>query len=164
VADRRRGTALAVAALAVGGVALGGYLLLRDDDGPVDPWMPQGTAAVSPPPEDPDEDLALDTFAPIDAAVQITYSGPDEAAGGVVVGAYVAGLIEDGGRCAVTLSLDGTTAAAESDGTADASTTSCGQMLVPFDELSPGSWAVDVTYSSPSGGPVAAGRTTVEVP
>lgn len=162
MARARRTALVVVGGLAVGGAALGGYLLGQDDQPLADPWMPSGAAAISPPPEDP-ADVATDTFTVSEAALQITYSGPDEAAGGVVVGAYVAGLIEDGGRCVVTLTLDGDTASAESDGTADASTTSCGQMLVPFAELSAGTWSVDVTYSSPSGASVAPAAGTVEV-
>jgi hypothetical protein len=64
----------------------------------------------------------------------------------------------------MTLSLDGVSASTDSEALADASTTSCGQLLVPFSELTPGTWAVDVTYSSPTGTAVAPGRTTVEVP
>jgi hypothetical protein len=168
VAERRKARLLAVAVLAVGGAAAAGYVVSHPGDADristvADPWTPTGTAAVSPPPANP-EDVATDTATPASAALQITYSGPDEAAGGVVVGAYVAGLIEEGGRCAMTMSLDGASASTDSEGLADASTTSCGQLLVPFSELSPGSWTVDVTYSSPTGKAVAPGRTTVEVP
>ena len=163
----RKGRLLAVAVLAVGGAAAAGYVVSHPaDDGiatVADPWTPTGTAAVSPPPANPD-DVATDTATPASAALQITYSGPDEAAGGVVVGAYVAGLIEEGGRCAMTLSLNGVSASTDSEALADATTTSCGQLLVPFSELTPGTWAVDVTYSSPAGKAVAPGRTTVEVP
>jgi hypothetical protein len=63
----------------------------------------------------------------------------------------------------MTLTLHGATASAQSQGAADASTTSCGQLLVPASDLSPGTWAVDVTYSSPSGKSVTPAKTTVEV-
>jgi hypothetical protein len=167
VADRRRGRLLAVGVLAVGAAGLAGYVVSHpaNDAGiatVADPWMPTGTAAVSPPPANPD-DVATDAPHAIDANVQITYALADDSAGGVTVGGYVAGLIEDGGTCAMTLTLDGHSASAQSAGLADASTTSCGQLLVPFSELSPGTWAVDVTYSSPRGKVVAPAQTTVEV-
>lgn len=164
MARARRTALVLVGGLAVAGAAAGGYLLAQDGEPATDPWMPTGAAAISPPPENPDEDLAMDTFTISDAALQISYTGVDEAAGGVVVGAYVAGLIEDGGRCVLTLTLDGDTASAESTGIADASTTSCGQMLVPVAEVSAGTWSVEVTYASPSGESVAPAVGTVEVP
>jgi hypothetical protein len=163
----RRGRLVAVGVLAVGAAAAAGYVVSQQGDEQLatvaDPWMPTGAAAVSPPPADPD-DVATDTATAASASVQITYSGADESAGGVVVGAYVAGLIENGGRCAMTLSLAGDDAATETEGLADASTTTCGQMVVPFSELSPGTWDVDVAYTSPAGTVVAPGHTTVEVP
>jgi hypothetical protein len=164
---RRKGLRLLVGVVAVGGAAVAGYVVSHSADpaqvaAVADPWQPTGAAAVSPPPADP-ADVATDTATPASAAVQITYSGADDATQGVTVGAYVAGLIEDGGTCAMTLTLDGKSASAESAGLADASTTSCGQLLVPFSELSAGTWAVEVTYASPSGKTVIPAQATVEV-
>jgi hypothetical protein len=155
--------------LAAAGVAVAGYLVTQG-------WGPVGesgasatapatsttTPLISPPPENP-ADVATDTAVPTLAALQITYAGPDDAAGGIAVGAYVAGLIEEGGRCALTLSKEGESAGAESEALADASTTSCGQLLVPFSELEPGTWTAEVTYTSPTGRAVAAGQTEVVV-
>ena len=154
--------------LAAAGVAVAGYLVTQG-------WGPAGesgasaattvattTPLISPPPENP-ADVATDTAVPTLAALQITYAGPDDAAGGIAVGAYVAGLIEEGGRCALTLSKEGESAGAESEALPDASTTSCGQLVVPFSELEPGTWTAEVTYTSPTGRPVAAGRTEVVV-
>jgi hypothetical protein len=164
---RRKGLLLVVGLVAVGGAGAAGYVVSHPA-GPAqasavaDPWQPTGTAAVNPPPANP-ADVATDTAKPASAAVQITYSSADQSAQGVAVGAYVAGLIEDGGTCSMTLTHAGHSASATSQGAADASTTSCSQLLVPFSDLSPGTWAVDVTYSSPSGKTVAPAKTTVEV-
>jgi hypothetical protein len=163
----RRTALLVIGVLAVGGAAAAGYVVshpgaTEQAAAAADPWQPTGTAAVSPPPADP-ADVATDTAKPASAALQITYSGTDPAGDGVAVGAYVAGLIEDGGTCAMTLTLDGHTASVQTDGLADASTTSCGRLVVPFSKLSPGTWTAEVTYSSPSGKTVTPAQTTVEV-
>lgn len=194
VAERRRaGVALAALTLAAAGVAAAGLLLTEGSPGPDSSGPDSSVAdssgtgssgtgssatsgatapatgasstrpAISPPPADPD-DVATDTAEPARAAVQITYAGADEAAGGMAVGAYVAGLVERGGYCVLTLSRDGASATAQSESVADASTTSCGQLLVPFSEVTAGTWTADVTYTSPAGHSVAGGRTTVEVP
>lgn len=161
--DARR--SLVAFGLAAVGVAVAGYLVTHGQD-PADETASvapvTGTPLISPPPENP-EDVATDTAVPTLAALQITYAGPDEAAGGIAVGAYVAGLIEEGGHCTLTLTKDGLSAAAESEAVPDASTTSCGQLVVPFSELEPGTWAAEVTYTSAAGRPVAAGRTDVVV-
>jgi hypothetical protein len=155
---------VAVLGLAAAGVAAAGYLVTQGwDPGPEGSAPAAATSTlISPPPENP-EDVATDTAVPTAAAVQITYAGPDEAAGGIAVGAYVAGLIEEGGHCELILSKDGESAAAESEALPDASTTSCGQLVVPFSELEPGTWTAEVTYTSPSGAAVAAGQTDVVV-
>ena len=164
---RRRGLLLLLGVVAVGGAAAAGYVVSHPA-GPAqasavaDPWQPTGTAAVSPPPANP-ADVATDTAKPASAAVQITFSGTDEAGEGVAVGAYVAGLVEQGGTCTLTLTLDGKTASAQSEALPDAQTTSCGQIVVPFSDLSPGTWAADLAYSSPSGKTVTPAKTTVEV-
>ena len=164
-------TLLTAGALGIAAVATAGYLVTQGSELPGAATVSAAPAVsgtpttpmISPPPADP-EDVATDTAVPTVAALQITYAGADEAAGGVAVGAYVAGLIEESGSCALTLSQGARSAVAESQGVADASTTSCGQLVVPFSELGSGTWDAEVTYASPGGHPVAAGRTTVELP
>jgi hypothetical protein len=145
----------------------------------VEPWTARADNVVVAPPTDPDvapvggsgvevpadpADVATDTATPTAAALQITFAGADDAAGGVVVGAYIGGLIEDGGECSLTLSGNGQTVSVATDSVPDAAVTSCGQLLVPYAEIAPGTWTADVTYSSPAGHSVADARTTIEVP
>jgi hypothetical protein len=130
---------------------------------PTDPSAAPATGAAIEPPADP-EDVATDTATPAAAALQITFAGADDVAGGVVVGAYIAGLIEDGGECSLTLSGNGQPVSVTTDSVPDASTTSCGQLLVPYAEVAPGTWTADVTYASPGGHSVAGASTTIEVP
>ncbi len=158
---------MAACGLAVVGVGVAGYLLTQGWDPAAESGSTAAAAAtttplVSPPPENP-ADVATDTAVPTQAALQITYAGPDEVAGGIAVGAYVAGVIEEGGSCALTLSKDGQSATAESEALPDAATTSCGQLVVPFSDLEPGVWTAEVTYTSPTGRAVAAGQTEVVV-
>jgi hypothetical protein len=48
----------------------------------------------------------------------------------------------------MTLTKGGSTAHADKDAVADASTTSCGELDVAGDALSPGTWQAVLTYSS----------------
>jgi hypothetical protein len=172
-----RRVALVVAGGLVVAAAAGGVYLAARGDG--EPWTGRAdNVAVAPSserdeapesgsvievPADP-EDVATDTATPAAAALQITYAGADDAEGGVVVGAYIGGLIEDGGECSLTLSGDGQPVSVTTESVPDASTTSCGQLLVPYDQVAPGTWTADVTYSSPGGHSVADASTTIEVP
>ena len=177
-APKGRRTALVVVAggMVLAAAAGGVYVAARGDG---EPWTARAdNVVVAPPtdgkaapvsgpavevPEDP-EDVATDTATPTAAALQITFAGADDAAGAVVVGAYVAGLIEDGGTCSLTLSGNGSPVTVDNESVADAALTSCGQLLVPYGDLAPGTWTADVTYSSPAGHSVADARTTIEVP
>lgn len=176
----------AVLVLAVGGA---GWLLSRSgDDSPdtvvtgeiddrfhnvptdgaasTDGATPSRTAprtVVNPPPEDP-ADVATDTATPTAADVRITYALADEAAGHVAVAAMVVAVLEDGGECRLTLERSGRTAVTTSEGLADVTTTTCGQMVVPFAELAPGEWTATVDYRTPGGELVGSAATTVEVP
>ncbi|TFV64178.1 hypothetical protein E4P41_02795 [Geodermatophilus sp. DF01-2] len=185
MADRRVALgvlALATAAAAGAGVALVGQEVAptvdagsASDPAPTPPATavggpgtagPAGTSAPvnpNPIPEDP-ADVATDTAVPEGVSVQITYATVDAAAGGVVVGGYVAGVIEDGGTCRLVLAQDGQSFSAESEGLADVSNTTCGQLVVPTGSLTSGTWDATLSYSSPAGAERAASTTAVEVP
>jgi hypothetical protein len=118
-----------------------------------------GTAAATPtgaageedePADDPAaQSPALDTARPAEADLVVTYSGFDVPTGAVLVGAYVAGVLENGGECGLTLS-DGTTErTATVEAVADARTTSCGELALP--DMAPGSWSGQLTYTSAGG-------------
>lgn len=93
----------------------------------------------------------------------VTYATWNAGTGAVEVGAYVAGVVEDGGEC--TLRLTRGTQVAQAQGTAvpDASTTGCGLLPVSGSSLSSGTWTATVGYTSP----VSAGQSApveVQVP
>lgn len=76
-----------------------------------------------------------------------TYSGWQQSNGTIVVGAYVANLVENGGQCTVT--VDGPAGAhftSSRNAVADAKTTACGQLAVAVQTS--GTWKASVQYSS----------------
>jgi hypothetical protein len=172
VPSRRVGL-IAVGTVAVAGAAVAGYLVVRslsqtpetvsDDAFHGVPTDGVPYTVVNPPPEDP-ADVATDAATPTATDVWITYAVADEAAGGVTVGAVIAGVVENGGECTLTLQQGDRTASTSTEGLADATTTTCGQLLVPFIDLGPGAWTATVDYVSAAGEPVGTADTTVEVP
>ena len=81
----------------------------------------------------------------------------------VEVSGYVPGVVEDGGTCRVTLTLDGDTVQAEAVGMADATTTVCGAIEVGGPELDPGLWQAVLSYESPTSSGASA-PSIVQVP
>lgn len=82
------------------------------------------------------------------ADVVVTYSGWIDQSTSVEVGAYVAGVVESGGTCTLTLTGPGSPRTASVTGEADAGSTSCPAMVVPGSKLSRGSWTAVVGYTS----------------
>ena len=80
----------------------------------------------------------------------ITFWGQSAAGSDFEIGGYAPGVIEDGGNCTVTLTKDGRSASGSSAGKKDASTTSCGSMVVKRSSLSPGTWSAVLSYDSPA--------------
>ncbi|MGY2005223.1 hypothetical protein [Blastococcus sp. SYSU DS1024] len=110
------------------------------------------TAAPSP---------ALDTQRATEADLVVTYSGFDVATGAVLVGAYVAGVLETGGECGLTLTDGASERTTTVEAVPDARTTSCGELTLP--EMTPGSWTGEATYTS-AGGDQLSRAVSVEVP
>ena len=81
--------------------------------------------------------------------ITMSYWGFDPDSGSAFANGY-ADLVDVGGRCTLSLTNGSLTATAHSDATADASTTSCGEMTVPHSQLSSGTWQAVVSYASPS--------------
>jgi hypothetical protein len=79
--------------------------------------------------------------------VVLTYAAFDQASAAVQANGFVAGVIEDGGTCTLTLTKGGTKVTATSTAAADATTTSCGLLQTP-DRPAPGKWDAVLTYSS----------------
>ncbi|MGY1715090.1 hypothetical protein ACI78R_11580 [Geodermatophilus sp. SYSU D01106] len=121
------------------------------------------TSAAAESPSVPDEEVAEVTDAPVededsepvatDAPVQETtvaisnaYWDPAEAA--LFAAGFVSPVVEDGGTCTLLVSRDGSTVRATVEGVADATTTVCDRLVLPGDELRPGTWSVVLQYES----------------
>ena len=108
----------------------------------VDPSTPDPTdvATDAPVTVEPNDDGSL--------PISVTFADWNATTAAVEVDGYLAGIVEDGGTCTLTLTSGGRTATAEVPGTADATTTSCGGASVPGTQLAPGTWSAVLTYRS----------------
>ena len=79
-------------------------------------------------------------------AISNAYWDPAEAA--LFASGFVSPVVEDGGTCTLLVSRDGNTVRATVEGIADATTTVCDRLVLPGDELRPGTWSVVLQYES----------------
>lgn len=100
------------------------------------------SSATSPSPQ-PTASAEADTVAPA-----LTYAGAGRAADTYEVSGLVPGIIEDGGSCTFHLRSGGTSVDRTQQGVADATSTSCGTVVIPASALSSGTWVVTLEYSS----------------
>ena len=108
------------------------------------------TASIGP---DPDTGQAVATDEPVvvtgaEVPVTVTFYGWNPDAQVVEVGGYVTGVVEDGGVCTLTLTKGGRTVTGSTNALPDASTTACGAVTVPGDQVSAGTWQAVLSYSS----------------
>jgi hypothetical protein len=104
------------------------------------------------------------TLAPTtDGDVFVTYSEWNAQSGAVEVGGYLGNVSESDGTCNLTLTRGATSVETSGSATADASSTACGILTVPGDQLSAGTWTAVVTYESSSSRGASA-PVEVEVP
>jgi hypothetical protein len=162
---------LAVTAVIAGGVAAGVFLTRGTQDQPgstaapatatttaapvgsdlgLDDVDPEPTGSLGP---DPYEGEPVATDGPVVATgsevqVTVTFAGWNATAGQVQVGGYVAGVVEDGGTCTLTLTKGAQTVTGRAEAVADASTTACGAVTVPGDEVGDGTWSARLAYES----------------
>jgi hypothetical protein len=106
------------------------------------PSTPAGTAPG-------DVDAATDPEPPADTppAVVVTSAAWNAGSGAVEVSSYLTS-VEDDGHCTLELSSGSQVVTVDSTAYPDASTTACDLLIVDGADLSPGTWAATVTYSS----------------
>lgn len=77
----------------------------------------------------------------------------DSSTGDLLVGGFVAGVIEDDGACTFTATPTngGTSLVARTTGLANVDNTSCGSTTIPAAQLSPGTYAVVLSYRNGKG-------------
>jgi hypothetical protein len=138
-----------------------------EDPSDAEPEEGAGEAASSRPaattaaPEPEDEDEA-DAGGLTAVAVSLSYTGYDTAAAAVVAGGYADGVVEEDATCTLVLRRDGVELRGESLGTANVTTTDCGEVRVGGDALTSGTWEAVLSYTSDtSAGESAAGEVMV---
>lgn len=103
---------------------------------------------IEPGPTDP---VATDVPVPAtggDVSVVLGFAEWDAAAGQLEAAGYVSGVVENGGTCALDLTAGGQHVQATSAAEADATTTTCGALSVPGDQLADGTWTATLHYGS----------------
>src|SRR3712207_4063127 len=116
---------------------------------------PTPTTPAPEPEEDDDGGLAAVVFS-------LSYTGYDAAAGAVVAGGYADGVVEEDATCTLVLRRGGVELRGESLGTADVTTTACGEVRVAGDALTSGTWEAVLSYTSDTSvGESAAGEVVV---
>lgn len=95
-----------------------------------------------------DGPAATDASRPASTDVVLARAAVDEETGALRAAGYVSPVVESGGTCTLELRRDGRTVSVSRPGEADATTTVCGGLAVPADELEPGDWQAVLVYRS----------------
>ena len=103
----------------------------------------RATATRSAPEPEQEDDGGLTAV-----AVSLSYTGYDAAAGAVVAGGYAADVVEEDATCTLVLRRGGVELRGESLGTANVTTTDCGEVRVGGDALTSGTWEAVLSYTS----------------
>lgn len=101
----------------------------------------------------PEADVATDERVAITGeavAVTLTDWGWSAAESSLRAAGFVEGVVQAHGTCTLTATRGGVTVTAQQPALPDASTTSCGELRIPGDELTGGIWRVVLSYESPS--------------
>lgn len=104
-----------------------------------EPTPQQTTPSASPEPSAPTKEVADVVL------TRVAWSSSNRT---VEVSAYVANAIEEGGTCTVTVADAGVSVSASKDAVPDATTTSCGMVVVNGASLTNGTYQVTVRYES----------------
>lgn len=131
---------------------------LPTDSPTFEPTLPPGVPTVEPSVlEQPTSGLA-------GASALITIATKDPDTGGLLVGGYVTGVMEDGGECHfVVTAASGEVVDLLKSGVENNGSTSCGSATVPLSQLGTGPFTVVMRYVN-SLGEVASEAVEVEIP
>ncbi len=125
---------------------------------PIEPSLPAGIPTAKPSP--------ATTPAPttLNASVLITLATVDPDTGGMLLGGYVTGVMEDGGDCQyVVTSASGDSLTIHKDGVENNGSTSCGSTTVSPSRVPAGSYMVVLRYVNAIG-TVESDAITVDIP
>lgn len=82
------------------------------------------------------------------APVFVTFAGVEPSVDGVEVSGFVASVVEADGTCSLLLTGEAESVQVSREAVPNASTTSCGALVVPLTQLSSGTWSAVLSYSS----------------
>ncbi|WP_314139513.1 hypothetical protein [uncultured Plantibacter sp.] len=125
---------------------------------------PSGSATSIAPGVVPTDKGSDTTPTPPPADAVVSYAGVDFDGLHASAAGYVQGIIENGGSCTFTFTGLGEPIVVTSEGIADSSTTSCGTVQVPLEQLPSGTWSVTLTYSSDEIDKLSSTALDLEVP
>ncbi len=129
-----------------------------DPTTPITPSLPAGIPTAKPSPAATPDPTTLD------ASSTITLATVDPDTGGLLVGGYVSGVMEDGGDCQyVITSSGGESFTVFKDGVENNGSTSCGSTTVAKSRVPTGSYTVRLRYVNDNG-EVASDAIKVDVP
>ena len=112
------------------------------------PGADAGPAAGAAPEVVEDGPAATDGPRPQATDVVLARAAFDEESGSVRGSGYVSPVVETGGTCTLELTRDGRTVSVSGPAEPDASTTVCGGLAVPGDQVGPGRWEAVLRYRS----------------
>lgn len=122
------------------------------------PSLPAGVPTSDPSP------LATAAGDASPAAAVITLATQDPDTGGLLVGGYVDGVVEDGGDCSFDVTAsNGRAIDVHTEGVENSGSTSCGSTVIPAASVPSGTYTVVLRYSS-HGGTAASAPVTVTMP
>lgn len=113
---------------------------------PVTPSLPAGIPTADPPPKATPDPTTLD------ASVLITLATVDPDSGGLLLGGYVSGVVEDGGDCQYVITPNnGDSMTIHKDGVENNGSTSCGSTTVAKSLVPAGTYTVILRYANDAG-------------
>lgn len=121
-----------------------------DEDGVVyQPATEQEKKEVEEFKENPDKALRENTPVPSGTVSPVITSWRQARAGSdLLINGYVPGIIEDSGKCTVTLNKGDKNTSATVSGNQNAQNTSCGQITISSAKIEPGEWNAVLSYRS----------------
>lgn len=126
--------------------------------------LPTEPVASPSPSSSPNDSQGNDGEVATDLQAVIVVAGVDVDGKNVTVSSYVAGILENGGRCDYTFSGASGEVSASAEGIADRSVTSCGATQVAIGSFTKGPWEVTMSYTAKSGDVTSSPPVTVEIP
>lgn len=119
-------------------------------DGSPSPAPVAGTSSVAPAPSVAAPSVATDGPPSRTTDVVLSFVGWDAKAAQLEAGGYLSPVVETGGTCTLELTRGTLRVSVSAPAQPDASTTSCGNLVVPRSKLVPGTWSAVLRYASPA--------------